>query len=201
MRTNAVLVYSGGPDTLVLYKYLKSKGWNLYPILVNASYPGSFIRKLKSNASSGGVRNLTTFDFPIKGLDVSQIAQRKIDYGYIFYVVALYAIACLFALSKRAKYVLNANHKEDRSRFNPSERSILREYHGLFSRAVKFSSPFGRMTKAEVFRLGHRLGVPFEYSWSCTASFRVHCGHCASCGARKKAFRRAKIRDPTRYRD
>ncbi len=200
MRKNAVLVYSGGPDTLVLYKYLRANGWNLYPILVNVSYPESFVRKLKSNATRASVRNLTTFDFPIKGLDVSRIAQRKLDYGYIFYVVALYAIACLFALSKRANYVFNANHKEDRSRFNASERAILREYHGLFSRAVTFSSPFGRLTKAEVFRLGHRLGVPFEDSWSCTASFRVHCGSCASCSARKKAFRRAKIQDMTRYR-
>jgi len=62
----------------------------------------------------------------------------------------------------------------------------------------RIHAPLIRMTKAEIIRTGHALGVDFSLTWSCyepTADGRP-CGLCDSCTLRKKGF--AKAGSPTR---
>lgn len=60
-------------------------------------------------------------------------------------------------------------------------------------------APFVDMDKSGIVRLGARLGVPFEDTWSCYVGSRVHCGTCSSCRERKRAFIEADVGDPTEY--
>ncbi|HXW36454.1 MAG TPA: 7-cyano-7-deazaguanine synthase [Nitrososphaerales archaeon] len=63
--------------------------------------------------------------------------------------------------------------------------------------------------KDMVVKLGEKLGVPWEYTYSCYAGggFRrvggrllpVHCGTCSNCKRRKLAFSQARVRDPSVY--
>jgi 7-cyano-7-deazaguanine synthase len=55
------------------------------------------------------------------------------------------------------------------------------------------------MEKADIVRLGDRLGVPFGETWSCYKGGDVHCGVCSSCRERKRAFLDAGVSDPTGY--
>ena len=83
---------------------------------------------------------------------------------------------------------------------------------------VSLLQPFQAFTKADVVRAGHDLQVPFKLTWSCYSpqmttageSLRpgrgqpaiveiVHCGECATCRERRKAFREAGVDDPTKY--
>jgi 7-cyano-7-deazaguanine synthase len=62
-------------------------------------------------------------------------------------------------------------------------------------------TPLIRMTKAEIVRTGHALGVDFSLTWSCyepTPDGRA-CGLCDSCALRKKGFREAGLADPLPY--
>ena len=59
--------------------------------------------------------------------------------------------------------------------------------------------PFINFTKTDIVKLGHELGVPFKYTWSCYKGKDVHCGICSTCAERKKAFIEAGIIDPTQY--
>ena len=62
-------------------------------------------------------------------------------------------------------------------------------------------APLIRMTKAEIIRTGHALGVDFSLTWSCyepTADGRP-CGLCDSCTLRKKGFAEAGLTDPLCY--
>jgi len=68
-------------------------------------------------------------------------------------------------------------------------------------REVNLLRPFVEMSKAEIVRLGHELGVPFELTWSCYKGDQVHCGTCPTCVERKRAFRDAQVPDPTEYLD
>jgi 7-cyano-7-deazaguanine synthase len=59
-------------------------------------------------------------------------------------------------------------------------------------------TPLIRMTKAEIVRTGHALGVDFSLTWSCyepTPDGRA-CGLCDSCALRKKGFTEAGLTDP-----
>lgn len=62
-------------------------------------------------------------------------------------------------------------------------------------------APFVSITKADIVRLGGKLEVPFEKTWSCYQGGKVHCGRCGTCVERKEAFRLAEVSDPTEYED
>ncbi len=65
----------------------------------------------------------------------------------------------------------------------------------------KIHTPLIRMTKAEIIRTGHALGVDFSLTWSCyepSPDGRA-CGLCDSCVLRKKGFAEARLMDPLRY--
>jgi len=65
----------------------------------------------------------------------------------------------------------------------------------------RIHTPLIRMTKAEIIRAGHALGVDFSLTWSCyePASDGRACGRCDSCALRKKGFVEAGSTDPLLY--
>jgi 7-cyano-7-deazaguanine synthase len=65
--------------------------------------------------------------------------------------------------------------------------------------SIKLLTPFESITKTEIAKLGHTLGVPFHLTWSCYKGGDVHCGVCGTCNERKEAFREAGLTDPTEY--
>jgi len=67
---------------------------------------------------------------------------------------------------------------------------------------IAIEAPLVRMSKAEIVRQGHALGVDFALTVSCyEADAEGHaCGECDACRLRREGFRAARIADPTRYR-
>jgi 7-cyano-7-deazaguanine synthase len=64
---------------------------------------------------------------------------------------------------------------------------------------ITVEAPLGNLTKPEVLAMGKKLGVPFDMTWSCYRNGQRHCGICESCVNRKKAFKDARMSDPTEY--
>ena len=68
---------------------------------------------------------------------------------------------------------------------------------------VAIETPFARMHKEDVIRLGDRLGVPLALSLSCMnpidAPTPLHCGQCSKCRERREGFAAAGVADPTAY--
>lgn len=67
---------------------------------------------------------------------------------------------------------------------------------------IRIVAPIVRMTKADIVRRGHELGIDFSLTVSCynaDAGGRA-CGQCDSCRLRREGFAGAGIADPTRYR-
>ena len=65
---------------------------------------------------------------------------------------------------------------------------------------LRIETPVIRMSKAEIARLGARLGVPFEHTWSCYQAEALACGVCESCQLRLRGFAQAGLVDPIAYR-
>ncbi|AUL97449.1 7-cyano-7-deazaguanine synthase [Vibrio vulnificus] len=75
--------------------------------------------------------------------------------------------------------------------FDASERSKTRGFEVLL--------PFEKMDKSQVIHEAIRLGVPLDTTFSCYKGRTLHCGTCSSCKERIKAFKDAKVEDPTWY--
>jgi 7-cyano-7-deazaguanine synthase len=73
---------------------------------------------------------------------------------------------------------------------------------GVEGRPFHLHAPLVQLTKAEIIREGHRLGVNYALTVSCydpDAAGRA-CGACDSCRLRRRGFAEARVPDPTRYR-
>jgi 7-cyano-7-deazaguanine synthase len=78
-------------------------------------------------------------------------------------------------------------------------------HHGGY----EIAAPLITYDKDKVVELGEKLGVQWEYTYSCYAghSFKVvdgrrlpvHCGICSNCARRKLAFKDAGVHDPSVY--
>lgn len=66
---------------------------------------------------------------------------------------------------------------------------------------VSLVTPFIRLSKADIVRIGHGLRVPWHLTWSCYKGEAKHCGKCGTCVERREAFELAGIDDPTEYAD
>jgi len=74
---------------------------------------------------------------------------------------------------------------------------------GVERQEPRLVAPLIQLTKAEIIRRGHALGVDYSLTHSCydpDAQGRA-CGHCDSCILRRRGFEEAGVADPTVYRD
>jgi 7-cyano-7-deazaguanine synthase len=67
---------------------------------------------------------------------------------------------------------------------------------GVQRGGVRIEMPLIDMSKADIVRLGLRLGVPFARTWSCYNGAAVPCGVCDSCRLRAGGFAGAGVPDP-----
>lgn len=62
---------------------------------------------------------------------------------------------------------------------------------------VALEAPFALLTKGEICRLGERLSVPFQFTWTCYVGGETPCGECGACRERAVSFEYAGVSDPT----
>ena len=72
---------------------------------------------------------------------------------------------------------------------------------GTTGNKYKIHTPLINLTKAQIIKKGTDLGVDYSNTISCYDPDKngVSCGRCDSCLLRKKGFREAGIKDPTKY--
>ena len=66
---------------------------------------------------------------------------------------------------------------------------------------IRIKTPLIYLTKAQIIKKGIELGVDYALTHSCydPSPQGLACGRCDSCLLRKKGFKEAGIKDPTRY--
>ena len=72
---------------------------------------------------------------------------------------------------------------------------------GVEGHPIRINAPLQHMSKADIVREAHRLGLDAGVSWSCydPTPDGKHCGLCDSCRLRSKGFEEAGLPDPTIY--
>ena len=67
---------------------------------------------------------------------------------------------------------------------------------GRQGRPIKIVAPLLKLSKARIIKLGNKLGVPYQLTWSCYNGKKKPCGTCDSCLLRAKGFSEAGKKDP-----
>ncbi|QFT76153.1 7-cyano-7-deazaguanine synthase QueC [Erythrobacter sp. THAF29] len=82
-----------------------------------------------------------------------------------------------------------------------AETARLGTKQGVEGRPFTIHAPLQQMTKADIARECHRLGLDPAWSWSCydPTEDNLACGLCDSCRLRKKGFAEAGLQDSTVY--
>jgi 7-cyano-7-deazaguanine synthase len=71
---------------------------------------------------------------------------------------------------------------------------------GVEGTRITIHAPLQRLGKADIVKLGLRLGVPFQLTLSCYDPVRGRaCGRCDACQLRLRGFAEAGARDPAPY--
>jgi 7-cyano-7-deazaguanine synthase len=113
------------------------------------------------------------------------------------------SVACGYAWSLGAKRVVTAVHAGDHAIYPDCRPEFVGAFNAMARRAmqgfaeVEVEAPFAYMTKTEIAKTGHKLGVPWELTWSCYKGLERHCGVCGTCVERREAL--ASVGDPTEY--
>lgn len=113
------------------------------------------------------------------------------------------AIAAGFAESKDAQGLVIAAHAGDHAIYPDCREGFMKPMAdairlGTYAGVVVLR-PFIAMTKADIARRGHELGVDYGRTWSCYVGGETHCGECGTCVERREAFLLAGVPDPTEY--
>ncbi|MBR1736719.1 MAG: 7-cyano-7-deazaguanine synthase QueC [Firmicutes bacterium] len=77
--------------------------------------------------------------------------------------------------------------------FNKAMAEAIYEGSG---KKIRIEAPFVGKNKADIIAQGIKLGVPYEYTWSCYSGGDKPCGVCATCIDRKRAFEENGMNDP-----
>lgn len=220
---NAVIVFSGGVDSVCAASFLKSK-YHLYGI--SFSYGQKANREIiaaKTFAKKLDLREHKIIDIGfMKNLygdsNVLTSKKREIPSKFDYSIVVPIRNAVFLSIASAWAYTLNASlvaygaHTGDKH--YPDCRPIFaKKLESAFNQGeidgidlglrknIKIWSPYIEgLSKSDLLKSGIKnLGDSIFDTWSCYTSKKLHCGVCESCNNRKIAFSKAGINDKTRY--
>lgn len=219
----AVVVFSGGLDSVCTCAYLKSK-YELYGITFAYGQRASReLKTAKNLAKSLKLKKHKIVDINfMKELygktNVLTSTTRPIPQRFNYSIVVpirnavFLSIAAAWAFTLNASLVAYGAHKGDvfypdcRPSFSKKMELALNqgEIDGIkygIRKKIRIWTPFDEsLSKSELLKIGHEVvGDLLFRTWSCYSNAKLHCGRCESCNNRKAAFVKAKILDKTRY--
>jgi len=211
--TPAVVMISGGIDSTVALFWAKSEGLDVMPLSIEFDgRPRRELEAVRRIVEHAEVRPLTQMSLPFvrlaHDLPAYRQATKPVPYGYIpLRNLMFYTLAAFHADANGARYVLGGHLKEDAMEFPDASLPYFAAMNALISRSTDGWSqagapevilPLSGFTKTDVIRLGTKLKVPFELTWSCWVDGEWPCATCVSCKDRIEAFEKAGVPDPFR---
>lgn len=115
------------------------------------------------------------------------------------------SVACGLAETHHLKHVMMANHSGDHTIYPDCCPGFVSSMSAAMQAGtydgVDIVAPYTNITKADIARIGKRLGIDYSETWSCYKGGEHHCGKCGTCRERREALAEAGIDDTTVYDD
>lgn len=218
----AVILLSGGLDSMVSAALARERGHSLHALTID--YGQRHIRELQSAraiAEKLGVERHVELPLDLRQFGGSALtADIEVPKGGVAenipvtYVPArnlvFLALTTAFAETSASRDIfigVNAldysGYPDCRPEFIASfaETARLGTKQGVEGDPFTIHAPLQDMTKADIARECHRLGLDPAWSWSCydPTPDGLACGVCDSCRLRRKGFAEAELVDTTPY--
>lgn len=205
IRERHLVLLSGGPDSAALAFWTLKKGYSIECLYLDYAQ-GRKNREREcahSIANRLGV-NLTVLETPLTSDLLGCITSSHTNNAHIFVnVVNMCTMAAAFALNSGIKTVAIGINTDDVQLHPALQTKFFRIIEELTSiwmdNKLRILTPFLNKDKSTVMRIGMKLSVPFESTWSCGVNVDKHCGRCSECLARKEAFKVVGLPDHTEY--
>jgi 7-cyano-7-deazaguanine synthase len=216
----ALVVCSGGLDSVVSAAAMKAEGYDLH--LIHFQYgsraEGPEVKAVKQVAEALGAK-LTLFplavydksDSPLLDPD-SKVAGGEAGAEFAHEWVparntVLLAVATAFAEARGYEVIVLGNNLEEAGAYPDNEPEFIARFNDLLPFAVgdgkrmRVEMPVGNLMKHEIVKLGHEIDAPMDMTWSCYRAGALHCGTCGPCYMRRKAFAINGLPEVLRYAD
>jgi 7-cyano-7-deazaguanine synthase len=209
-----VVVLSGGPDSATVAYWAKQQGYTIYPITFK--YGQIAVKETKCAQKIAQKLGTSTKIIDLSALkeifsDVTSLCNQNIPLTAEFSAPIIVPFRNAIFLSAAVAYAVAVGADKifygAQGSDEPFYPDCRREFYEAFEKAARLGTceeitikaPFSGGKKSDLIKEGVKLGVPFELTWSCYLDGERHCGKCESCVNRKKAFKDAKVSDPTKY--
>ena len=230
MEKNAIILCSGGIDSVTTAYYIKKKLKYDNLIILFFDYAQRTLkqeRKASKNCSEKLKAEFIEINLPWSKLLAQSLLNKKQKLTKLkrkelkdtkkesakYYVPARNLIFLSYAISLAESLKISKNKiydifvgfkNEGKESYPDTTREFVNAMNKL-SKATKvkcmIKAPLIKKDKEDIISLGKKLDVRFEDTYSCYNGSSLHCGSCLACRLRQEGFYWANIRDPTRYKE
>lgn len=218
----AVILLSGGLDSVTALAIAKSQGYECYTLSFNYGqrHQSELTASVTLSALHGAIEH-KVINIDLRSIGGSALTDDKLDVPVqeqqgipITYVPArntvFLSIALGWAEVLTAQAIFVGVNAVDYSGYPDCRPDFISAFEHLANLATKAGvegnklsiyAPLINMTKAEIIQEGLKLGVDYSQTVSCYQADNKGkaCGRCDSCRLRRQGFKQAAIADPTRY--
>lgn len=224
LQRKAVVLLSGGLDSTTTALIAKSQGYKLFTLTFD--YGQRHKRELEAARSVaeylscdqllviplalslwGG--SALTADIEVPKARSADEMQSDIPITYVPARNTLFiAYGLSYAEAIDAEAIFIGVNAIDYSGYPDCRPEYIAKYQELINLATKktveggkieIKTPLIDLAKAEIIRLGQKLGAPYHLTWSCYEGGEKACGRCDSCHLRLRGFAEAGVEDPIPY--
>ena len=219
-KNKSIVLLSGGLDSATTLAIAQSQGFNCYTLsfsygqrhsaeLVAASKIARLSKVVEHKTfevdlSSFKGSALTDHDINVPQ-DISNATSAGIPVTYVPARNTVFlSIALAWAEVLQIEDIFIGVNAVDYAGYpdcRPENMANLATKAGVTGNTLKIHAPLISLSKADIIKLGYKLGVDYANTVSCYLADDKGraCGSCDSCYFRKKGFQDAGIADPTQY--
>ena len=222
VNKSALVLFSGGLDSTTMLAMIKSDGYEITALTINYNQRHvSEIEFSKKSLSQLQIHKQIIFDLDLSKIGGSALTDNipvpidSNDNIPTTYVPArntiFLSLASSFAERLNISDIFIGANIIDYSGYPDCRPEFIKSFEktinlgtklGVEGSHIRIHTPLIKMTKAEIIRKGHSLGVDYSLTLSCynPTDSGLACGKCDSCKFRKDGFKNAGLPDPTKYK-